>query len=390
MKKNIKYFIIVLILGTMFIPLSKTQATTLKEYEDAVEKYTAELQEKENQIASNEAEIEEIKQKIVSISNQIFQTETEIDNLEQEIEQSNQEIAQKGEESKSIMEYYQLANGDNAYLEYAFGAETITDMIYRASIVEQLTEYNDQIMKELEALIETNEQKTKELATKKEELAQLEKDLETEKAKIEEENAAIEETVPTVKEQIRVYQEQVDYWKAKGCTSNDILGVTCAVPPKVDTGNNGSISIDIIGANGFRLPMNKGYLTQGYSGKNGHMGVDFGSSNKSEEIYPVASGQVIYVGKDSYGANVVKIVHNVNGTLIFSTYAHMRAVYLKKGQIVTTSTLLGLMGSTGWSTGPHLHLEMTTCDWTYNCTYATYKNSLVNPLSYIPYATRWG
>ena len=57
------------------------------------------------------------------------------------------------------MEYYQIANGNNAYLEYAFGAETITDMIYRMSIVEQLTEYNDKIMKELKQLIAENNKK---------------------------------------------------------------------------------------------------------------------------------------------------------------------------------------------------------------------------------------
>lgn len=65
------------------------------------------------------------------------------------------------------MEYYQIANGNNAYLEYAFGAETITDMIYRMSIVEQLTEYNDKIMKELKQLIAENNKKKTQLSSKK-------------------------------------------------------------------------------------------------------------------------------------------------------------------------------------------------------------------------------
>lgn len=385
MKNSLKGFIIIAIAISLFLPLT-AQATTLKQYEDQVAKYTAELKEKQAKMAKNEAEIKEIKGKITNIEGQIKEAATQIQTLQEEIVKSNQEIEEKGEESKSIMVYYQLANGDNAYLQYAFGAESITDMIYRASIAEQLTEHNDKVMGELQELIEYNKNKTVEVEAKKGELQGLEKTLKSEKEKIEQENVSISNTIPSVEEQIKVAQNQVNYWKGKGCSSNDILGVTCAVPPKV----TGGISVgNIMGANGFRIPMDKGYLTQGFSGKGGHMGVDFGSSNKSQPIYPVANGLVIYVGRDSYGANVVKIVHNVNGQLLFSTYAHMRAVYFYKGQTVTTADCLGLMGSTGWSTGPHLHLEMTTCDWTYNCTYATYKNSLVNPYSYIPYATRW-
>ena len=47
------------------------------------------------------------------------------------------------------MEYYQVENGTNAYLEYVFGATSITDMVYRMSVAEQLTDYNDKIMKDL-------------------------------------------------------------------------------------------------------------------------------------------------------------------------------------------------------------------------------------------------
>ena len=388
MKKVLKVLIVVPLVLSFFLPAGKVHATTLKQYEDAVNKYTKELKEKEAKIAKNDQEIAQIKKRISEIESQIKAAEAEIAQLKVEIENSNKEIAEKEEESKKIMEYYQLSEGENAYLEYAFGAQSITDMIYRFSIVEQLTDYNKQVMDELKQLIETNQKKTEELDAKNKELDKLKAELQDQKERIQADTDSILETVPTVKEQIRVYQEQVNYWKSKGCKSNDVLGVTCAVPPKVSSGN--ITASDIIGANGFRLPMNKGYLTQNFTGKNGHMGIDLGSTNKSEPIYPVANGLVIYVGKDSAGANVVKIAHNVNGKLIFSTYAHMRTVYFRKNQTVTINEQLGLMGMTGRATGPHLHLEMTTCDWTYNCTYAQYKNSLVSPWSYIPNYTRWG
>ena len=179
--KKIRMIVCFLIIICLVITTKNVHAVTLKEYEDKVAQYTAELKEKEAKKAKSEAEVAEVKKNIQNIENQISQTEKEISNLQAEIEKSNQEIIKKSTESKKVMEYYQIANGNNAYLEYAFGAETITDMIYRMSIVEQLTEYNDKIMKELKQLIAENNKKKTQLSSKKEELKTLKTKLENNK-----------------------------------------------------------------------------------------------------------------------------------------------------------------------------------------------------------------
>lgn len=138
----------------------------------------------------------------------------------------------------------------------------------------------------------------------------------------------------------------------------------------------------------FTLPLKKGYITQNYKGSL-HMGVDFSSDDKSEKIYPIAQGEVIYVGTDNYGANIVKIKHEINNQIIYSTYGHMKEVYFQEGQIVSNQDLLGIMGSTGKSSGEHLHLEMSTCDYTENCDYSTYKMNILDPFEFIPYKPKW-
>ena len=138
-----------IVVSMLALPI-ETRAKTISQFEAEAEKLTKELEEKKSKLVTNEKEIKEIKAKISDIENQITQTENDIVSLEEEINKSNQEIKEKSEESKKILEYYQIANGENAYLEYAFGATSITDMIYRMSVVEQLTEYNDKIMKELD------------------------------------------------------------------------------------------------------------------------------------------------------------------------------------------------------------------------------------------------
>ena len=144
MKKS-SLLILIVILSIVFIP-KNTYAVTLKEYEDNVAKYTKELQEKEAKIARGKEEIAKVKASIAETEGKIEEAEKEIERLQQEIEECNKKIEKKNQESKKIMEYYQVENGNNAYLEYVFGATSITDMVYRMSVAEQLTEYNDKVM----------------------------------------------------------------------------------------------------------------------------------------------------------------------------------------------------------------------------------------------------
>jgi murein DD-endopeptidase MepM/ murein hydrolase activator NlpD len=86
-----------------------------------------------------------------------------------------------------------------------------------------------------------------------------------------------------------------------------------------------------------------------------HKGIDLvGSGNK--HIYPVNNGTVVYVKKSRSGyGNHLLIKH---GDGIWSLYAHLSKIYVKSGQTVNKNTILGVEGSTGNSTGSHLHLEI--------------------------------
>ena len=384
MKKILVVIIPILVL-TLLIPVN-VNAVTLKEYEDAVARYTKELQEKESKIARGKEEIEKVKKTISETQSQIEKTEKEIQELQEEIERCNKEIEKKNKESKNIISYYQISNGENVYLEYAFGAKDITDMIYRMSVVEQLTDYNDKVMKELKELIETNKKKTEELNKKTEELKELKKKLESEKERIEQEVSGVEGTVPSTKGQIALYQQRVNYYKGRGCKSNDVIGVTCDIPPKPSGGGGNVPAGAVIGANGFRFPVNGGRISWGY-GSGGHKGVDI-TRGCGTPIYAVAPGRVYYRGNtlDNYGAYMVMIVHNVNGKLVFSQYAHVLPnIPVSVGQDVDIGSVVAYMGSTGYSTGCHLHLEMSQYyGWGYNGSYSQYTRNIISPWTYVP------
>lgn len=366
--------VILLILLTVFLIPVNTNAKTLKQLEEEVNKFTSDLESKNNQIAANNAEVAEIKQKIADYENQISEIESETQVLEQEIEESNEEIAEKSEQSKSLFQYLQVSEGENAYLEYIFGATDVTDMVYRMAIIEQLTEYNDQMMDELTQLIEDNQKRKEELADKNEELEKLTDELEAEQSKINAETASIKEAMPSVQQQLDEANKQLTYYKKLGCGENEDI-TSCEI--RVN-GNS------VPSASGFYRPMVSGYVTQNWMNA-GHLGIDLSNTNKTIEVYPIASGVVFAKYYDNAGALVLKIRHNVNGRYIYSTYAHLSAWYVNVGQTVTPDTLIGRMGNTGNSTGAHLHLELTTCDWHAGggCTWSTYQRSTINPRQYI-------
>lgn len=375
MKKIVSLTLVLVLLGIVFLP-TNVSATTLREYKELLEKYKSELNSTNNQIYVSRQELESIQAKIKDTEAQIIAAEQEIVRLEDEIKKNNEEIAKKKEESKALIEYYQISNGENIYLEYAFGASDITDMIYRMSIVEQLTEYNDRVMRELKELIRQNQEKQKELAAKEVEMKELQKQLQAEAQKVKGNITSMEGSIPNLQNQLSNYQNRVAYYERVGCGLDDVIGVDC------DRGNN---------AYGFVFPLNGGYWTSTgfyWNGSSGHKGLDF-AQGCGNPVKAVANGRVYYVGsnKDIYGAKMILIVHNYNGRKVFSQYTHLSGYAVSENQDVAAGQVIGYVGTTGWSTGCHLHLEMSQdVGWDYNSpgNYWTYVHHLISPYNYIP------
>ena len=92
-----------------------------------------------------------------------------------------------------------------------------------------------------------------------------------------------------------------------------------------------------------------------------HIGIDLvGAGNKT--VYPIAAGTVIRAGDGGAYGNHVRIRHT-DGNL--SLYAHLSKIHVKVGQSVSINTPIGIEGSTGHSSGSHLHLEIHKGDYKY-------------------------
>jgi murein DD-endopeptidase MepM/ murein hydrolase activator NlpD len=89
-----------------------------------------------------------------------------------------------------------------------------------------------------------------------------------------------------------------------------------------------------------------------------HKGLDF-RGRIGAPIHAAADGRVCFVGRKTGYGNVVELCH---GNGLTTRYAHMSKQQAKVGQRVSAGTVIGLIGNTGRSTGPHLHFEVLIND----------------------------
>lgn len=125
-----------------------------------------------------------------------------------------------------------------------------------------------------------------------------------------------------------------------------------------------------VGFGTFVWPSNKHFLSGfDYSPKTNHWGIDIAGS-EGEGVYAADAGVIVYAGWNNYGyGNMIMIDH---GDGFQTLYAHLSAIYRFCGQSVGQGEGIGAFGSTGHSSGAHLHFEIRT---------ATY---FVNPWDYLP------
>jgi murein DD-endopeptidase MepM/ murein hydrolase activator NlpD len=129
--------------------------------------------------------------------------------------------------------------------------------------------------------------------------------------------------------------------------------------------------IDIKSIKGFFTWPLKGQLTSRFGNRNGrhHDGIDIGA-RRGTSIVAAAGGQVMFSGWGPTGYGLMLIIKHKNN--LTTIYAHNSHIHVHKNQIVKQGQRIASVGSTGRSTGPHLHFEVRN------------DSRPINPLKYLP------
>ena len=356
---------------------ARTLAELRQELNDLKNKKT----QNENAQEATENEISSAKSDVSSKQDEILENQQRVIDATNESEQLEVEISEGKDQLEDLLVAYQIASGENIYLEYIFDAASYEDLIYRYAVMEQLMDYQDEKLTEWKDKIEYNNQLKEELAEREVLLNQQIESLSQEIEALDDKLDDYFDISMDIDDEISSTEELIDYYESIGCQENEDLN-SC---------------VDVKGDTAFRKPLSKGTITSyfGYrthpvTGEKNkfHTGVDIGGNKEGTNIYSIANGMVgKIIKRSSCGGNQVYIYHTIGGKKYTSAYLHLLTINVSVGDAVTSNTVIGTVGGGSGtrsydkcSTGAHLHLGLGT-GW-YGSTYTSYNtwvSNLVDP-----------
>lgn len=358
MKKAVTLLFAFVITFSLSIP-SASAAETLNQLLAKAEANRAAYNKAKNEKSLTQSQRDEaIKQK-EQCENEIKNITAELEKMEKEVQELQKNIDIKDKEIKNLMKFVQISNGDSNYLEYAFGASDFTDFIYRVSVAEELTNHNNELIEEYNATVKKLENKQKELTTKQSELTKKQQELTELEVKLNAQIETLQEGMLTKDREYKTTIDLINSMKSMGCQGSDTL--------QQCLNRNRPMS-----ANGTYMPIARGYVTSDYGSRSldYHTGIDFSNGVYGDNVYPIASGQVMLVqSPGSYTENgrncgnyIVYVKHNINGHIYITSYWHLASPSVSKGQMVTENTVIGKMGGLHsvdqCAYGVHVHLNL--------------------------------
>ena len=311
------------------------------------------------------------KQTINKLTNDISAKEKEIVVLEDKIKESQAKLERKiTEYNKRLVEVYK--EGDVKYLDVLFGAEDFNDLLTRYQYIQYINDSDEDLMKEVkEQKANLQDQQTQVADAKKslENNRQAKENRKNELAQLgENKQALVTELTAQEKEIQKNIQSMEQASNEIGAQIQAIQAQQAAAAAAAAAANQGSGSAGYDGAyvpaNGvltFPVPSYYG-VTSEYGwrgdpfsgGQSFHMGIDLGAS-MGAPVLAAGDGRIILQEYHwSYG-NYVVIDH---GNCLSTVYAHMSAFTKPFGSVVKAGEQIGAIGTTGASTGPHLHFEV--------------------------------
>ncbi len=352
MKKLLSYILVLLVL--FVIPITTINAKTIGDIQKELDAAQKKLNDTNTKKAMNSQNLSQTQKKISEIKASIKKTEDSIDAKTKESEQLEKDIQKKNAETKELMRYYQISSSGSAMLEYIMGAESITDLIYRLSITEQISSYNKKTVEKMNAMIKENEVIKKDLAAKKEELVKLQEEQNTQALVLSKKQSELDAEGESDEKAVAGMQKELKYYRSIGCKDSESID---ACFDRIYGSNY------LPSGTAFKRPTTTGRISSEFGNRtlngapNKHFAIDIAMPTGTP-VYSVAPGIVGYTG-EVCGISLV-IWHNVNGKTYSSIYCHLSKQLVKKGQVVTENTMIAKSGCTGQCYGAHLHLGMAT------------------------------
>lgn len=304
-----------------------------------------------------------IQAKISEIKELITKKEEEIEVTSKELQEAEATEKKQYEEMKSRIRFLYEC-GDNFYLEVLFSAESFGDMLNKTDYIEKLSAYDRSM---LDAYIENREN----IEIFKAQLEEEKEVLHEAREAVEQEEAALNTLIAEKEQQINVYESDISnkeqivkQYEAEIAAQNaEIAALEAAVleeRKRLAAANQTAKSYD---GGQFKWPApSYKRISEEYGQRihpilkvpQFHNGLDIAAPSGSP-ILAAYDGDVVAASYSSTMGNYVMINH---GDGLYTIYMHASALYVSKGQSVVRGEKIAAVGSTGRSTGPHLHFSV--------------------------------
>ena len=377
----------------------------INDWKEKQEEISAEIADLESQISDNMSQMEEIVEQKNLIDQQVFLLYAQIQNINDQITAYGDLIANKQEELDAAMARYQELSDKNkerirameedgslSYWQVLFKANDFSDFLDRLNMIEEIAASDQRRMQELSEAAYAVEEAKADLETEKSALELSKTELEAATVKLDESRLEAEkllnQLVATGEEYEALLAEAEERESEAAATIDELeyaydaakereYQEWLAAQPKPEPPSGGIAGTpnNVEGIE-WLIPINYTEFTSPYGYRihpvygdyRFHYGVDL-SAPQGTPIIASRGGKVTTATYDSSGGGYYVAINHLDG---FSTrYLHMTHFIVSPGQNVVAGQVIGYCGSTGASTGPHLHFSVY------------YNGVSVNPALYI-------
>lgn len=341
---------------------NKTLLEQSNEVRQKLEESSTRLEYVQSELSTSLQQIQELGDKITEyenqyndLKNQVAEMEANIATIDADINKVQAEYDRKENLLKKRMVALYKA-GDATYLDVLLSSSSIVDFLSKYYMLEKIIDYDTDLMKELEVEKNSIENKKQEQEKKKVDLkvakakaGQMQILMENNKMLQENYSAKLTTEEATLNEQILQYKQEQEEIERQIQAAINWSG-DLAIQYK------GGVMIWPVGVNGTYITSPFGNRLHPIQGVyKYHSGIDIGNAGYGAPVLAAADGVVTYAGVMSGYGNCVMINH---GSGIVTLYGHGQTIYATLGQTVKQGDVIMAVGSTGNSTGPHLHFEV--------------------------------
>ncbi|MBS5548735.1 MAG: peptidoglycan DD-metalloendopeptidase family protein [Oscillospiraceae bacterium] len=345
--------------------VTQAEIDAMKEEANSLKQQQEEIQD---QLDSLAADRENAMARKTLLEQQINATRAEINTIAAQIAKYDELIAQKQEElsqaeAEEQAQYelfcervrYMEEQGEVSYWSILFSSKDFADLLDNAMMVEEIMDYDNQVMDQLIALREQIEQDKAELETARQEQQDAKAEQEAAQANLQ----AQESEVDALLSQISNQEDELEAREAQLRAASDAATAEIAAAERELAAQIANVPSE----SGFLWPLPGRYNLSSLFGSrkhpitgkaNNHTGIDIPASSGTSILAAKSGVVTTSTYNNSYG-NYVVVSHS-DGTS--TLYAHMVRRNCSKGDTVSQGQVIGYVGTTGSSTGNHLHFEV--------------------------------